>query len=145
MASAREKILQHIKTKGWSMITTAERAGIPHPTIKSIIYGKSNNQRIATLEKLAKVFGCSISDLVGDVVYSNDDKINPESKIDPELFKECLDAVEMFLKKKNLEIQKEKLMIALENLFSLFIKKKNKGLAYSIDDETIEWIIDNTK
>ena len=128
-----------MRERGWSIVTTAERSGVPAATIKSIIYGKSTSQRIVTLEKLAKVFECSISDLTEE-----SDEIK-NRRFDKELFKECLDAVELFLRQKNLEIHKEKLMMVIENLSSLLIKKKNKGLAYSIDDETIEWIIDNTK
>ena len=128
-----------MRERGWSIVTTAERSGVPAATIKSIIYGKSTSQRIVTLEKLAKVFECSISNLTEE-----SDGIK-NRRFDKELFKECLDAVELFLRQKNLEIHKEKLMMVIENLSSLLIKKKNKGLAYSIDDETIEWIIDNTK
>lgn len=139
MVSVKEKVSQCMRAKGWSIVTTAERSGVPAATIKSIIYGKSNNQKVTTLEKLAKVFECSINDLVEEA-----DGVE-NRKVDAELFKECLDAVELFLRKKNLEIRKEKLMMVIENLSSLLIKKKNKGLVYSIDDETIEWIIDNTK
>lgn len=139
MISVKEKVSQHMREKGWSIVTTAERSGVPAATIKSIIYGKSNNQKVTTLEKLAKVFECSISDLVEEAEGVE------SRRVDKELFKECLDAVELFLSQKNLEIRKEKLMMVIENLSSLLIKKKNKGLAYSIDDETIEWIIDNTK
>jgi len=139
MVSVKEKVSQCMREKGWSIVTTAERSGVPAATIKSIIYGKSNNQKVTTLEKLAKVFECSINDLLEEA-----DGVE-NRKVDAELFKECLDAVELFLRKKNLEIRKEKLMMVIENLSSLLIKKKNKGLVYSIDDETIEWIIDNTK
>ncbi len=139
MVSVKEKVAQHMREKGWSIVTTAERSGVPAATIKSIIYGKSNNQKVTTLEKLAKVFECSISDLVEEAEGVEN------RRVDKELFKECLDAVELFLSQKNLEIRKEKLMMVVENLSSLLIKKKNKGLTYSIDDETIEWIIDNTK
>lgn len=139
MVSVKEKVSQRMREKGWSIVTTAERSGVPAATIKSIIYGKSSNQKVTTLEKLAKVFECSISDLVEEA------EVVENRRVDKELFKECLDAVELFLSQKNLEIRKEKLMMVIENLSSLLIKKKNKGLAYSIDDETIEWIIDNTK
>jgi len=139
MVSVKEKVSQRMREKGWSIVTTAERSGVPAATIKSIIYGKSNNQKVTTLEKLAKVFECSISDLVEEAEGVEN------RRVDKELFKECLDAVELFLSQKNLEIRKEKLMMVVENLSSLLIKKKNKGLTYSIDDETIEWIIDNTK
>ena len=139
MVSVKEKVSQCMREKGWSIVTTAERSGVPAATIKSIIYGKSTSQRVVTLEKLAKVFECSISDLVEETDGTE------SRRVDKELFKECLDAVELFLRQKNLEIHKEKLMMVIENLSSLLIKKKNKGLAYSIDDETIEWIIDNTK
>lgn len=55
MVSVKEKVSQCMREKGWSIVTTAERSGVPAATIKSIIYGKSTSQRVVTLEKLAKV------------------------------------------------------------------------------------------
>lgn len=140
MSGVREKISHHMREKGWSVVTTSERSGVPVATIKSIIYGKKPaTQRITTLEKLAKVFDCTVNDLI------TEENVAEVKKLDVELFKECLDAVELYLKHKDLDLHKEKLMRVIESLSSLLLKKKIKNLPYAIDDDTIEWIIDNTK
>lgn len=130
-----------MKERGWSTVTTSERSGLPVVTIKSIIYGKSSGQRITTLEKLAKAFDCTVNDLITDT----DAKESKNGQFNADLFKECLDAVEIYLEKKNLIYKKEKVMKVIENLSSLFSKKKNKNIPYTIDDDVIEWIINNTK
>jgi len=137
----KTKVLNYMKERGWSTVTTSERSGIPVVTIKSIIYGKSSGQRITTLEKLAKAFDCTVNDLITDT----DAKESKNGQFNADLLKECLDAVEIYLEKKNLIYKKEKVMKVIENLSSLFSKKKNKNIPYTIDDDVIEWIINNTK
>jgi transcriptional regulator with XRE-family HTH domain len=137
MNITQKKVKSYLEKKGWSIVTASGKSGLPIPTIKSIIYGKSTNQRITTLEKLAKAFDCNVSDLIDD----NDNIAN--EKVDLELFKECLDAVELNLAKNKLEFSKNNIMKIIDSLFSLSFRKKSKKLPYSIDDETIEWIIDN--
>jgi len=138
MHITQKKVKNYLEKKGWSIVTASEKSGLPIPTIKSIIYGKSVNQKITTLEKLAKAFDCNVSDLIED---DNDD-IGSE-KIDLGLFKECFDAVESYLVKNKLEFSKDKTMKIIDSLFSLAFRKKRKKSPYSTDDTTIEWIIDN--
>lgn len=137
MSGVKEKVAECIRKKGWSIVTTSERSGVPTATIKSIIYGHSTTPKTTTLEKLASVFECS----VGDLIEENNSADFP--KMDSELFKECIDAVELYSKKNKLTLHKDKMMKVIESLSSLMIKKKVKQLPYSIDDDTIEWIIDN--
>lgn len=40
----------------------AERAGLPLPSVKSILHGQSNSPRKKTLQALAKAFNCQISE-----------------------------------------------------------------------------------
>jgi DNA-binding Xre family transcriptional regulator len=129
-----------MKEKGWSIVTTSERSGVPATTIKSIIYGKSSTQRIPTLEKLSKVFECSIDDLIAD---DNDKSSEKKESLDRELFQQCLDAVESYIEIKGLKYEKDKVMKIIDSLFSLLLKKKNQNSSYEIDTATIEWIADN--
>jgi len=139
MSITQKKVKNYLEKKGWSIVTASEKSGLPVTTIKSIIYGKSAGQRVTTLEKLAKAFDCSVNDLIAD---TNDLKINNE-QLDITLFRECLDTVAIYLQKKQLSHPKHKIMKVVDSLFSLLIKKKQRNLPYLIDDETIEWIIDN--
>lgn len=142
MSSVREKVLHHMKEKGWSIPTTAERSGVPVTTIKSILYGKSSTQRISTLEKLAKVFECSIDDLVAE---EDKNKSLEKQRLDKELFQKCLDAVESYMEEKSIRYDKDKMMKIIDSLFSLSLKKRSQKSSYEIDNATIEWIADNVK
>jgi transcriptional regulator with XRE-family HTH domain len=140
MYNVKENVVHHMKKRGWSIATTSERSTIPVATLKNIVYGKNTDQRLTTLEKLANVFECSISDLIGET-----ENIKEKRKVDQDLFRECLDSVESFLKNNNIRINKEKLTQVVDKIYSLVEKKKTKGLKYVIDDDTIEWILDNSK
>jgi DNA-binding Xre family transcriptional regulator len=67
--AVQENVIYQIKKKGWSIVTASQRSGLPEITIKSIIYGKSNNQRLSTLEKLAKAFECNVNELIDNKIH----------------------------------------------------------------------------
>jgi transcriptional regulator with XRE-family HTH domain len=140
--SIKEKVSLYMKEKGWSIPTTSERSGVPATTIKSIIYGNSSTHRISTLEKLAKVFDCTIDDLI---VEESKNKPLSNKSLDKELFQQCIDAVESFIENNKLKYDKEKVAKIIDGLFSLLHKKKNQNFSYEIDNATIEWIADNVK
>ena len=139
--AVKENVKYQIKKKGWSIVTTSQRSGLPEITIKSIIYGRSVNQKLATLEKLAKAFGCSIGELVDDRIYPEDDKNNNQN-FDQKLFNKASKNVEKYLKNKEINFNKQKTIKLIDKLYSLMIK--NKKISTSIDENIIEWVIDNT-
>lgn len=107
-------------------------------TIKSIVYGKEGSgHRTSTLEKLAKAFNCSVSSLVSE---DNDEK---DQQVDTDLFKQCLDAVASYCERKEIVCERNKMMRVVENVVSLYSKKKAKNISYVIDDDTIEWLMGN--
>jgi DNA-binding Xre family transcriptional regulator len=140
MSITQKKVKDYLGEKGWSIVTASEKSGLPVTTIKSIIYGKSAGQRVSTLEKLAKAFDCSVNDLITDL---DDGNQSNNEQLDTVLFKECIDAVELYLQHKPLSYSKQKIVVAVDSLFSLLIKKKRRNLPYSIDNDTIEWIFEN--
>ncbi len=129
-------LIAKIKDKGWTIKSTAEKAKIPLPTINNILYGTSEGS-VSTLNKLAKALDCTVDDLVVDSEV--------ESKVgqDLELLKECLSIYDEYIKQKGLKFSREKSMKIVDNLVSLYSKKKEKGLDYKVDQDTIEWIIEN--
>ena len=137
MSIVQKKVKEYIKDKGWSIVTTAQKSGIPLATVKSIIYGKSTNQKISTLEKLADAFDCNVSDLTGETSNAKN------QEIDFDLFKECMYRLEEYVSSKHLMLSEEKKMRTVDNLFSLYIKKKQHNNQYTIDDDTIDWMINN--
>jgi len=136
--AVKENIIYQIKQKGWSIVTTSQRSGIPEVTIKSIIYGKSNNQKLTTLEKFAKAFGCSVSDLIADKPNQEDEN-NNDKNFDQKLFNKASKNVEKYLSTKDINFDKLKTIKIIDAVYSLMQRKKNK----EVDDSMIEWIIES--
>lgn len=137
MSHIGDQVARKIKDKRWSIVTTASRSGVPIATLKSIIYGYANEPKVQVLEKLANVFDCNISDLVGANQVDN-----CNVAVDLALFEECHHALEAYVERHG-EVAKDKKMQAIDYLMSLFAKKKAKNMTYQIDDDVIEWILDN--
>lgn len=136
--AVKENIIYQIKQKGWSIVTTSQRSGIPEVTIKSIIYGKSNNQKLTTLEKFAKAFGCSVSDLIADKPNQEDEN-NNDKNFDQKLFNKASKNVEKYLSTKDINFDKSKTLKIIDAVYSLMQRKKNE----EVDDLMIEWIIES--
>jgi len=135
--AVKENIIYQIKQKGWSIVTTSQRSGIPEVTIKSIIYGKKNNQRLTTLEKFAKAFGCSVSDLIADKPNQEDENNNAKN-FDQKLYNKASKKVEKYLGAKDLNFDKSKTLKIIDAVYSLMKKQKTE----EIDSVMIEWIIE---
>ena len=136
--AVKENIIYQIKQKGWSIVTTSQRSGIPEVTIKSIIYGKSNNQKLTTLEKFAKAFGCSVSDLIADKPNQEDENNNAKN-FDQKLFNKASKNVEKYLSTKDINFDKSKTIKIIDAVYSLMQTKKSE----EVDDSMIEWIIES--
>ena len=120
--AVKENIIYQIKQKGWSIVTTSQRSGIPEVTIKSIIYGKSNNQKLTTVEKFAKAFGCSVSDLIADKPNQEDENNNAKN-FDQKLFNKASKNVEKYLSTKDINFDKSKTIKIIDAVYSLMHKK----------------------
>ena len=136
--AVKENVIYQIKQKGWSIVTTSQRSGIPEVTIKSIIYGKSNNQKLTTLEKFAKAFGCSVSDLIADKPNQEDENNNAKN-FDQKLFNKASKNVEKYLSTKDINFDKSKTIKIIDAVYSLMQRKKSE----EVDDSMIEWIIES--
>ena len=135
--AVKENIIYQIKQKGWSIVTTSQRSGIPEVTIKSIIYGKSNNQKLTTLEKFAKAFGCSVSDLIEDKPNQEGENNNAKN-FDQKLYNKASKKVEKYLSTKDINFDKSKTIKIIDAVYSLMKKQKTE----EIDGVMIEWIIE---
>ena len=136
--AVKENIIYQIKQKGWSIVTTSQRSGIPEVTIKSIIYGRKNNQRLTTLEKFAKAFGCSVSDLIADKPNQEDENNNAKN-FDQKLYNKASKKVEKYLSTKDINFDKSKTIKIIDAVYSLLKKQKTE----EIDSVMIEWIIES--
>lgn len=57
---------------GYTLSETAEKANIPLETFKAFFYGKSDECRLSTAIKLAKVFGVSVDEISGAETISSE-------------------------------------------------------------------------
>ncbi len=63
MTNVPLRIRAMMKAYKWSAPKLAERAGLPLPSIKSILHGQSHTPRAKTMQALAKAFNCPLSEL----------------------------------------------------------------------------------
>lgn len=131
-----------MKNKGWTMNYTAKMADLPLATIRSIIYGQSKNQKQETLTKLANAFQCSIDDLTGNV-HINNDNLAHDNVYNTELVFNCIESVENYLEKKDLNLERSQIINVVDKLVSLCITKAKNNKPFEIDNATIEWLINN--
>ena len=136
--AVKENVIYQIKQKGWSIVTTSQRSGIPEVTIKSIIYGRKNNQKLTTLEKFAKAFGCSVSDLIADKPNQEGENNNAKN-FDQKLYNKASKKVEKYLRAKDINFDKSKTLKIIDAVYSLMKKQKTE----EIDSVMIEWIIES--
>jgi len=124
-----------MKKKGWTIVQTSQKSSVPQITIKSIIYGKSINPKLETLEKLAKAFDCNINELTQKHISIKTSNNNDD--FDLKLFNIASGEVEKYLTNKKINFDKNKTIKLINSVYSLMQTKNNK----KIDDEMINWII----
>lgn len=64
--SIGQRVEKLMNAKGWSEGELSRQSGVPQPTIHRIIKGESQSPRQQNIEKLAKAFGTTASDLWGE-------------------------------------------------------------------------------
>ena len=62
----RDKMLRYMELRGLSRRALSLNAGLSEGAVKAILNGHSKHPRYDTLEKLAIVLGCTVSDLIED-------------------------------------------------------------------------------
>ena len=62
----RDKMLRYMELRGLSRRALSLSAGLSEGAVKAILSGHSKHPRYDTLEKLATVLGCTVSDLIED-------------------------------------------------------------------------------
>lgn len=78
----REKMLRYMEMRGLSRRALSLNAGLSEGAVKAILSGHSRHPRYDTLEKLAAVLGCTVSDLIDDE-RPVDEKLGPALALVP--------------------------------------------------------------
>lgn len=130
-----------MKERGWSMKHTAEMAELPLPTLRSIIYGQSKNQKQTTLSKIAKAFQCSIDSLSTESDNDNYRNISFNEQ-DIVTIINSYDILKKYLADANSSISKDKQAKVVSKLISLCAVNDNHNQKFSPDSAFIKWLID---
>ncbi len=70
-----KRILKLCEKNNITVNALATRAGMPRSTLKSIIYGKSKNTGIVTIQLICDALDISLSDFFADDLFKNLDPI----------------------------------------------------------------------
>ena len=69
--AVKERLLQLLELKNWSIHKLSTESGVPPSTIKNILYGKSINPGIVTIKMLCDGMGISIIDFFDTPTFKN--------------------------------------------------------------------------
>lgn len=70
-SAVKQRIMELCEEKRWSIYKLSNESGISPSTIKSILYGKSQNPGIVTIKILCDGLGIKLSDFFNDKIFSN--------------------------------------------------------------------------
>ncbi len=70
-SAVKQRIMALCEEKRWSIYKLSNESGISPSTIKSILYGKSQNPGIVTIKILCDGLGIKLSDFFNDKIFSN--------------------------------------------------------------------------
>lgn len=65
---------EQLRQKKLTLNALSIQADLSEDTLRSIIYGKSQDIKLSTIIKIADVFECSIDDMIGHPVYSEEER-----------------------------------------------------------------------
>lgn len=68
----KENLKRKLKEQKITLSALAVHADLSEDTLRSIIYGKSQDIKLSTMVKIADVLHCTLDELVGRSVYSNE-------------------------------------------------------------------------
>lgn len=116
------------------------KAGLSASSVRKILLGSSQNPTLETLRAIADVFGCSIDDLVGKRVFSNDSYESILFKNLPwnsQLIKAIITATCDHIEKNKLHKTFEEVMVFVAKTYNYCLVKKGG----TFDKDFHEWYI----
>ena len=70
----KSTLRKQLREKKLTLNALSVQADLSEDTLRSIIYGKSQDIKLSTMIKIADVFGCSIDDMIGRPIYSEEER-----------------------------------------------------------------------
>jgi len=127
---------EKIKESGLSLNELEKMAGLKGSAVKNIVYGRSKNPTVNTVQKIANCLGVSLNELIG-----NKEKpiIASTKPVDHKLYLACTNAVLSHVKSSGYHCNLEILTSCIKEVYR-YLTKKNLS---SVDPDVVEWVLEN--
>lgn len=141
----QKRIKNYLDITGLSVSALERKAGLKINVARNILRGQSKKPTAETLQAIANVMECSVSDLLG--VKKESFKSDMRPPFDgtplleyPQLLKESLHAILKMTEDNNYKLTLRQTLLILEEVYTYTIKKEPP----KIDLDFIEWFIEKT-
>ena len=132
-----------MKALKFSAPKLSDRSGVPLPSIKSILNGKSQDPRISTLTALADALNCSVTDLIGGKT-SEEAQPFADHEYRDRIFRAVIEMVDQVAVDKGIRLQDNHAMrkSCIERLFTYSYHTLKDKDEIMIDRVYAEWVFD---
>ncbi|MHC0448484.1 MAG: helix-turn-helix domain-containing protein [Candidatus Lariskella arthropodorum] len=124
----------------------SDAIGIARSTLHQLLNTESLSPKVETIRPIAKYFGVTIDQLIGDSPLSkthekdaNDENLTDLREWHPQLYKQCIDQTCQILAEKKMIIPAVKALLLIREIY-FYSLSKNKQL----DVEFAQWFIEHT-
>ena len=145
----KEQLITRMQEKNLSYSALEKKAGIGHGAIRNFLTGRTLNPTLETIEAVANVVGLTHEELLfGEKGLGSVSKASSQTKNIIEekhyqwvgsLFIQSVEAVEEFLKKKELSLSLDQVLIIIREVY-LYALEINNG---EISIPFVEWIVES--
>ena len=137
----QKKIRGFLGSTGLSVSALERKAGLKTNVARNILRGQSKKPTAETLQAIASVMGCSVSDLLGVQKTTINVKEDTSPAIEyPELLKELLNTILEATGKNNQLLTLEKFLLILKETYTYSLQKHPP----QIDQNFVEWFVKRT-
>lgn len=137
MVAIKKIIKDKIEEKGISAHALEKMAGLKPSAVQNILYGRSKNPSISTIQAIANALGCSVTSLISGQDDESSSKASDLPWSQP-LFLKCFDEVKNQLDKYGLTaMNKEEILSLVEEVYHY---SQSNGID-TADANFTKWII----
>ena len=139
----QERIQTKMEDQKLSVRELERKSGLSVGAVQNIINGRSSNPGIEFVASVAKALNCSVDELLNDSSTSRPKAENSQSKTvtwNAELYKDCTNKVEDYLKSKNIKPDSDKILELIKDVYLYALECH----ANQSDSRFIKWLIDKS-
>ena len=140
LATLQQQIKKRIENKHISIYALEKKAGLKASAVQNILQGKSRRPGADTLQAIAQVLDCTVSDLIGEALPSTTHKSSYDS-LDYKLYIEILEVLNSECKKKKIDFNKMQILQIADEVYNYCVT----GGLKEIDQHFIQWLISRYK